>query len=44
MDSAFAVIDTPRSLADTAYGTLKREDVYKRQKKHSNILQEDEES
>ena len=25
MDSAFAVIDTPRSLADTAYGTLKRD-------------------
>ena len=25
MDSAFAVIDTPRSLADSAYGTLKRD-------------------
>lgn len=25
MDSAFAVIDTPRSLADAAYGTLKRD-------------------
>lgn len=25
MDSAFAIIDTPRSLADAAYGTLKRD-------------------
>ena len=24
MDSPFAVLDTPRNLADAAYGTLKR--------------------